>query len=202
MPSTPSPLISSKNSRIRLGSAPSEKCRVRRHAKAPVFGLAQRLHRDIVNAVPAHRFVVLLAKPVHVDAEAQKLRRLEQPRFQLLLQQNGVGAEVDVLLPFDEGLRQLPDVRVHQRLPPGNAHDRRSALVDGAQALLQRQVLLDDLRRVLDLPAAGAGKVATEERLQHEHQRVPLPALEFLAHNVAGDCIALRQGNGHYAFSS
>ena len=75
---------------------------------------------------------------------------------------------------------QPVDVGVHERLAAGDAHDRRAALVHRREALLDGQVLLEDLGRVLDLAAAGARQIAAEQRLEHEHQRIALPAGELL----------------------
>lgn len=50
---------------------------------------------------------------------------------------------------------------------------------------------------ILDLPAAGAGKIAAEERLKHQHQRIALDAPEFLAQDVRGYSQHLRQWDGH-----
>ena len=57
----------------------------------------------------------------------------------------------------------------------------RAALIDRAEALLGREVLLQNVGRILDLAAAGAGQVAAEQRLQHQHQRVALAALRSSA---------------------
>ena len=74
--------------------------------------------------------------------------------------------------------------RVQQRLAAGDAHHRRAALVGRREALLDRQVLLEHVTRVLDLAAAGAGQVAAEQRLEHQHERVPLAPRESLANDI------------------
>src|SRR5579885_1321554 len=66
---------------------------------------------------------------------------------------------------------------------------------NGAQRILHRQPLLQDLLRIVDLAAAGAGEIALEQRLQHEHQRVALLAAQLLAHDVAGHAVLLNQWN-------
>ena len=68
------------------------------------------------------------------------------------------------------------DFLVQQRLAAGDRHHRRAALVDRLHALGDRQALVQDLGRIVDLAAAGAGQVAAEQRLQHQHQRVALAA--------------------------
>ena len=56
------------------------------------------------------------------------------------------------------------------------------ALFNCGEALFWRQFLLKDVGWVLDFAAAGAGQVAAEERLKHEHERILLLALELLLH--------------------
>ncbi len=58
------------------------------------------------------------------------------------------------------------------------------------------------VRRVLDLAAAGAGQVAAEQRLQHQHQRVALHARNALLHHIGADPGRLLQGKAHAALLS
>ena len=81
---------------------------------------------------------------------------------------------------------------MHQRLAAGNAHDRRAAFIDRAETLLGSQVLLQDVRRILNLAAAGAGEIAAKQRLEHQHERILLAALELLADDVRRDRPHLR----------
>src|SRR4030095_13395093 len=113
--------------------------------------------------VAAHRLVVLLAEPVEVHAEREVLRGREQAGLELLLQEDGISAEVDVLLARDQRLDESADVGVHEGLAAGDRNDRRAALVHRREALLDRQVFSQDLRRVLDLAAAGASEITAEE---------------------------------------
>ena len=69
----------------------------------------------------------------------------------------------------------LGHVAVEQRLAAGDGDGRRAAFVDRLHALLVRQALVQDLVRIIDLAAAGAGQVAAEQGLQHQHQRIRLP---------------------------
>src|ERR1019366_9178902 len=50
---------------------------------------------------------------------------------------------------------------------------------------------------VLDLAASGAGQVAAEQRLKHEHERISLTSGQLLAQNVGGHCPHLGYGNCH-----
>ena len=78
------------------------------------------------------------------------------------------------LRPLEDLGDQLADVRVDQRLAAADADDRRAALVDRGQALLDRQLLLDRRLVLANPAAAGAGQVAGVQRLEHQHQREPL----------------------------
>src|SRR4029450_2080033 len=156
MPSTPRSITSSKNSRIRSGLAPSNRVELvvtRKPRRSASLMAATPWTRTAsarlldggdgldVAAVAAHRLVVLLAEPVEVHAERQVLRGREQTGLELLLQKDGVVAEVDVLSARDQPLDEAADVGVHQRLAPGDRDDRRPALIHRRQALLDRQVL-------------------------------------------------------------
>jgi len=57
---------------------------------------------------------------------------------------------------------------------------------DRVHALLHRHALVQDLIGIIDLAAAGAGQVAAEQRLQHQHQRVLL-ARQLLLHHIGAD---------------
>src|SRR5205807_6935737 len=108
---------------------------------------------------------------------------LRQPAFE----QDRVRAEVDELLALHEARDDLVDLRVHQWLAAGDRDDRRSALFGGIPALLRREVRVEDVLRVLDLAATGAREVASIQRLEHEHERIALVALELLLHQITAD---------------
>jgi hypothetical protein len=126
----------------------------------------------------------LRAQAVHMDAEAEVLRGGEDALLQLLPEQQGVGAEVDVLSAARQLFHEFADVRVEQRLAAGDADDGRAALLYCGQALVDRQSALEHVRRVLDLPAPRAGEVAAQQRLQHEHERVALAPCQPLPDDV------------------
>jgi hypothetical protein len=46
---------------------------------------------------------------------------------------------------------------------------------------------VQDLVRIVDLAATGAGEIAAEQRLQHQHERIALAALDMLLDDVAAD---------------
>ena len=80
---------------------------------------------------------------VHVDAEGQIFRRLKL--IDLFLQQQGVGAEVDVFLAGDESFDDFLDLRVQQRLAAGDADHRGAAFIDGFEALFRGQLFFENV---------------------------------------------------------
>src|SRR5262245_39890024 len=78
-------------------------------------------------------------------------------------------------------------------LTAGDGNDGRSALFCRGPALLWRQVAAQNFGRELNFSAAGAGEVAAEEGLEHEHQRIALNAAQALPEDVGGDGEGLGQ---------
>ena len=132
-----------------------------------------------------------------MHAEAEVLARLEL--VELALDEDGVGAEIDELPALHQPADDRGDLGMHERLSASHAHDRRSALVGSAHALLHREMLAEDLDGVLNLSAAGAGEIATEERFQHQHQRISLAAREPLLQEVPSYRCHLRRRDCHSA---
>ena len=151
-------------------------------AEAALDGLFDAFDGDVVSAFAADGEVVVLALAVEMDGEGEVLggRELRQAALEF----ERVGAEVDVLLARDEAVDDFDDLRMEQRLAAGDGDHGRAALFDGAEALLGRELLFEDVGRILHLAAAGAGQVAAEERLEHEHQRIALVAVEPLLEDV------------------
>jgi hypothetical protein len=113
-----------------------------------------------------------------MDGEGEVLGGLEE--IELALKEQGVGAEIDVLFARDKALDDLVDFGVDERFAAGDADHGGAAFLDRSEALLRAEALVEDVIRVLDLAAAGAGEVATEEGLEHEDERVTLAALQLL----------------------
>src|ERR1700693_4229637 len=99
-------------------------------------------------------------------------------------QQQRVGAEINVFLARDQTFNNLGDLGVHERFAAGDGDHGGSAFIDGAEALFWRKIFLQDVGGVLDLAASGAGQVAAEQRLEHEHKRVLLAPSELLPQDV------------------
>ena len=163
--------------------------------KALALGQQDGVARGLEHAFEADRLVVHLLVAVEVDRPGEKGRR--RVVVDLLLQQQRVGAEDDELLLRDVALDDARHVAMQQRLAAGDRDDGSAALVDRFHALLVRQALVQDLVGVIDLAAAGARQVAAKQRLEHEHQRVALVALEVLTHDVRADARLLQERNGH-----
>src|SRR6185295_14491284 len=79
------------------------------------------------------------------------------------------------------------DVLVDERLAARNGDHRRAALVDRVEAFLDREALIEDRIRIIDLAAARAREIAAEQRLQHQHERIALTTKKLLLHDVGAD---------------
>ena len=86
---------------------------------------------------------------------------------------------------------------MHERLAAGDRDHRRARLLDRVERLLHRHPLLEDLLRVLDLPAERAREIALEERLELDEQRELVVPLDALLREVARDGDALAERDAH-----
>ncbi len=176
---------------FRVGAG--EKSRVGRDAEAALDRLLDGLDGDVVGAIAADGGIMLFLQAVHMHGEGEVLRRLE--KVELALQEQRVRAKIDVFFAFDEAGHDLVDFVMDQGFATGDADHRRAAFLDRVEALLRGQALVENVGGVLDLTATGAGQIATEERLQHQHQRVALATLQLLGDNVGGNRPRLRDRN-------
>src|SRR5215471_141038 len=94
------------------------------------------------------------------------------------------------------------DLAVDERLTSGEGHHRCPALLHRVDALLDRQSPGQDVVRVLDLAATGAGEVALIERFELQHQRELLDASNALLHDVEAYGQLLSQWYAHCLTSS
>src|ERR1700722_14405808 len=138
---------------------------------------------------------MMLALTVDVDGERKILARLEQ--VQLFFEQKRVGAHVDVLLARDQTGNDLRHLWMQQWLAAWDCDHRGAALLHRLEAVLGRKLCLLDVGGILDLSAAGASQVAAEQRLQHQHERILLPAHELLLQYVSSYGPSLRDWHGH-----
>ena len=174
---------------------PLEEGRVRRDPEAASDRLLDRPLGDRMDPVAIDGPVMGLPVPVEVDREREVPGRAEP--VQVLLQEDRVGAEIDVLPAGDDALDDRVDLRVEERLPAGDRDHRRTALVDRGEALVDGELATEDVGGVLDLSASGAREVAPVEGLEHEDERVARAAPEALAQDVGRHRPDLREGNGH-----
>jgi hypothetical protein len=132
---------------------------------------------------------------VHVDAEGEVFAGLEEIDF--FLQKQGVGAEVDVFFALDEAFNDFLDLGMEEGFAAGDGDHGSAAFFNSIEALLGSEVFLEDVWRVLDFAAAGAGEVTAEEGFEHEDEGVPFIAAELLFEHVRGDGPHLGEGYGH-----
>jgi hypothetical protein len=77
-------------------------------------------------------------------------------------------------------------------------HDHWSTtFIDGREAFIDAQALIEDRVRVIDLTATGAGEVATEKRLEHQNERIPPDTPQMLPDNIGSYSDRLVQRNRH-----
>src|ERR1700730_9859406 len=86
---------------------------------------------------------------------------------------------------------------MEQRFAAWDRDHWRAALFDRLEAVFRRKLRLQDVRGILDLSAAGARQVAAEQRLQHQHERILLPAHQLLLQNISCNRPGLRDWNCH-----
>ena len=115
----------------------------------------------------------------------------------VLGEQDGVGAQIDEFLALHDAGDDLRHFLVDQRLASRNGHDGGAALVHGLQRVLDAHALLQDLLRIVDLAAAGAGQVALEQGFQHEDQGISLVAPQFAPGEIFRDPIHLQKRDCH-----
>src|SRR5580704_2830929 len=106
--------------------------------------------------------------------------------MQLLFQEKGIRAEINIFLACDQAFDDSANLGMHQRLAAGDGNHGGSAFVDGAETLFRSQVFLEDVGGVLDLATSGASEITAEQGLEHEHERVLLASGELLAQDVGG----------------
>src|ERR1700690_3323080 len=117
--------------------------------------------------------------------------------MQLLLKQQRVGAKRDELLTRNDAFDDLTDLAMDERLAAGNSYHRRAAFIDRVEALLDRQTLVEDRVRIIDLAAGDAGEIAAEQRLQHQNERITFAAHDPLLEEIGRDANFLEIGNFH-----
>src|SRR5207253_88170 len=78
------------------------------NAEAPLDRFLDRLNGDVKGAITADGRVVMLAKSIQMNGKAQEFGRFEKVEFSL--QQQRVGAHVNVFLPRDKAADNCIDL--------------------------------------------------------------------------------------------
>ena len=102
----------------------------------------------------------------------------------MFFKQDRVGTEVNKLLSCDDSFDDLTDFLMDEGFSTGNGHDRCAALVNGSEAFLRREPLVQDFLGILYLSASGTLKVAPEKRFKHQYERELSASAQFLAKNI------------------
>jgi len=174
---------------------PLEDCRVGRDPESLLFGRLDGPDSDVKDAVPANQMVVFLLQAIEMDGQGQIGRRLDP--VQVLLQKDGIGAEVDKSLPVHETLDDFPDFVMDEGFTSRDGDNRSPAFIRRLKALLRRQAFVQNFLRILDLPASRTFEIAPEKRFQHEDKGKPLFAFHFLTKYIGADLYGLMQGYRH-----
>src|SRR5437588_1935214 len=178
-----------------FGIGSVKKSRVRGHAETAAESFFDGVDGDVVSAFTADGEVVLFALAVEVDRKSQVLTGLEEMDF--FFQQQRIGAEIDIFFAGDQAFDDRFDLRVHQGLAAGDGNHGGAAFVDGAETFFGAEIFFEDVGRVLDLAASGAGQVTAEERFQHEDKWILLASGKLLTQHIAAHGPHLRHGYWH-----
>ena len=128
---------------------------------------------------------------IEMDRPVEALVRLVL--IDLLVEQQGVGADGDIFAFFQSAFDDFRQLFVQQWLATGQHHDRRAAFIHRMESVGDRDALVQDLVWIIDLAAASARQVTAKQRLEHEHERITLHALEVLSDDIRADRQGLRQ---------
>jgi hypothetical protein len=121
--------------------------------------------------------------------------------FKLLFQNKRIGTEVNVFPALDQLFYEFTDVRVEQWLSTRDTHYGHPTLLNSIEALLDSQVVFEDVRGVLDFATACARQITAKQRLQHQNEWVPLAAHHSLLEHVGCDGPGLGGWYAHCYFS-
>ena len=121
---------------VLLGPVAAEDRRVRAHSITGLAELLDRFDSDVIDALALDSDIVRLSKPVQMDNEG-KIRGRSNDLQRLLVKQS-IRTEVHEPFLCDGCRHDLADLRVHQRLAPGDRDDGGVALFHRTQALVNR----------------------------------------------------------------
>jgi hypothetical protein len=116
---------------------------------------------------------------------------------EVLLQLDSIGTQIDKLASIRQAIDNLLDLRMKQWLTAGNRDNRRTTLFDRCKALCRRQLPAQNMSRMLNLPTTRTCQIASQQWLEHEHQRIPFHPAQTLSDDVPRNRPGLGKRNGH-----
>ena len=132
---------------------------------------------------------------IHVDAEGEIFSGFKEIDF--TFEEEGVGAEVYVFFAGDEAFDDFIDLGMDEGFTARDGDHGGPALIRRVPALLGCESFIENVIGILDFTATCAGKVATEQRLEHEDEGIAFVATEFLSENIGGNGPSLANRNWH-----
>jgi hypothetical protein len=106
--------------------------------------------------------------------------------MQPLANEHAVRAEVNMFPSRENFADEASEVRIDHRLASADGHDRRTAFVEGLQALLYGQFFADRIRIFANASASRARQIARVQGFEHHHERKLVGAPQALAGDVCG----------------
>ena len=159
------------------------------------LGRLDAFDRFAEHAIALDADIVRLFEAVEVNVEEQARRGLEVA--EVLANEHTVGAKIDVLFAGKNFAGQAANFGINHRLAAADGNNRRAAFIDRLQALLDGQHLVDRGFVFANAAAAGAGKIARVQRLEHHHQRKLLRPSDALASEISRHARGQAQRNSH-----
>ena len=76
---------------------------------------------------------------------------------------------------------------MEEGLAAGDDDDGGAAFIDRREAIGDRQALIENLVRIIDLAAPRASEIAPEQGFEHEDERKALASRQTLANHIGAD---------------
>jgi len=168
---------------------------VGRDTESASDGFFNAFECGFVCAIATDGSVVFGLESVHMDAEGEIFGGFKEIDF--AFEEEGVGAEVDVFFAGDEAFDDFIDLGMDEWFTSRDGDHGGPALIRCVPALLGGESFIKNVIRILNLTASCAGKVATEEGLEHEDKGIAFVAPEFLSENIRGNRPSLANRNWH-----
>src|SRR5262245_22451747 len=87
-----------------------------------------------------------------------------------------------------------------QRFATWNCNHRGATFIHRIKALLNRQALVQDRIRIVDLAAASTSEIAAKQGFQHQNERIALAAPYLLSKEIGSDLDLFEKWHRHEAF--